>query len=99
MWSVPQVGISRADRFFTDPTHVILATGNDFADGLIASPLAYALHSPILMCASNKTSQAMTYVQNHPVSRAYIMGSRDHISDAGARKILLIDDSVEITEQ
>ena len=87
-----------AERFFANPTHVILATGNDYVDGLIASPLAYALHSPILMCASNKTFQAMTYVQDHPVSKAYIMGSRDRISDESARKILLIDDSVEITE-
>ncbi len=89
-----------AEKFFSSPECVTLATGNDFADGLIASPLAYALKSPLLMVASNKTGQAKTYVQNHPsITKAYIVGSKDLISDEAARKILLLDESTMILER
>ena len=88
-----------ASRFFSNPDCIVLATGNDFADGLIASPLAYALHSPLLLCASNKTSWAKNYVSDKNVSKAYIIGSKEYVSDAAVRKILLIGNSVVITER
>ncbi len=89
-----------AEKFFASPEYATLATGNDFADGLIASPLAYALKSPLLMVASNKTGQAKTYVQNHPsITKAYIVGSKDNVSDEAARKILLLEESTVILER
>ncbi len=87
-----------AQKFFTNPKYVTLATGNDFADGLIASPLAYALKSPLIMCSTEKTYQAKLYVQAHPVSKAYIVGSTENISDEAARKILLLEDGVPIVD-
>ena len=88
-----------AEKFFPETEYVTLATGNDFADGLIASPLAYALKSPLLMVASNKTAEAKTYIEARNVTKAYIIGSKDSISDAAARKILVINDSVVIVER
>ena len=88
-----------ADEFFPEAEYVTLATGADFADGLIASPLAYALHSPLLMVSSNKTTNAKAYVQDKGVTKAYIIGSKDNISDEAARKILLIHQNVVITER
>ncbi len=88
-----------AEKFFPSPDYVTLATGNDFADGLIASPLAYALQSPLLMCASNKTYQAKLYVEAHPVTKAYIVGSKGNISDEAARKILLLEEDAAIVER
>ena len=88
-----------ADKFFPTAEYVTLATGNDYADGLIASPLAYALKSPLLMVASNKISYAKAYVQDKNVTKAYIIGSKDSISDEAARKILCIDESVVILEK
>ena len=88
-----------ADKFFPTAEYVTLATGNDYADGLIASPLAYALKSPLLMVASNKISYAKAYVQDKNVTKAYIIGSKDSISDTAARKILIIDDDVVILER
>ena len=88
-----------ADQFFPEADYVTLATGADYADGLIASPLAYALKSPLLMVASNKTTNAKAYVQDKGVTKAYIIGSKDRISDEAARKILCIDDTVVITER
>ena len=88
-----------AEKFFSHPSHVVLATGSDFADGLIASPLAYALKSPLLMVTSNKTSEAKKYVTAKNVKKAYIIGSRSNISNEAARKILCIDDTVVILER
>ncbi len=88
-----------ADRFFPETEYVTLATGNDFADGLIASPLAYALKSPLLMVANGKTGNAKKYVEAKSVTKAYIVGSKDLISDETARKILLLDETVIILER
>ncbi len=88
-----------ADQFFPSTEYVVLATGNDFADGLIASPLAYALKSPLLMVANGKTGNAKKYVQDKNVTKAYIIGSKDNISDETARKILMIDESTVILER
>ncbi len=88
-----------AEQFFPEAEYVTLATGNDYADGLIASPLAYTLHSPLLMVASNKTSEAKKYVIAKNIGKAYIIGSKDYIDDAGARKILGIDERGVIVEK
>ena len=88
-----------ADAFFPEAQYVTLATGEDYADGLIASSLAYALHSPLLMTLTGKTGQAKGYVEDKHITKAYIIGSREYISDAAARKILMIDETVVITER
>ena len=88
-----------ADQFFPEAEYVTLAIGADYADGLIASPLAYALKSPLLMVSSNKTTNAKAYVQDKGVTKAYIIGSQSSISDAAVRKIMGIDETVVIMEK
>ncbi len=88
-----------AEEFFDSSEYVTLAYGEGFQDGLIASPLAYALRSPLFLVSSTKTYQAKIYVNNTHPDKAYIVGSKDFISDEAARKILMIDESAVITER
>ncbi len=88
-----------ADQFFSSPDYVVLAYGEDFADGLIASPLAYALHSPLLMAKTGKTGEARKYVAAKNISKAYIIGSKSYIDDATVRKIMQVDENAMIVER
>ena len=88
-----------AEKFFPKTSAVVMATGTDFADGLIAAPLAKALKAPVLMVSSDKVSNAKAYVQNNSVTKAYVVGSKDYVSDAAVKKILMMSDSATITER
>ena len=77
-----------AAKFLPYASKVVLATGSDFRDGLIASPLAYALHGPLLLASSDKTYQARLYIQDRSITSAYVVGTSSGISDEGVRKIL-----------
>ena len=87
-----------AQKFRTSANNIVISYGLDFKDGLIASPLAYALNAPLVLASSNKTYQAKLYVQKQNLSSAYVVGPAEWISDEAIGKIF-DNYSVVITEQ
>ena len=76
-----------AQKFFSDPGLIVLATGEDFREGLIASPLAYMTGAPLILVTSNKTYQAKLYATAHEMYYGYVVGSASQISDEAVAKI------------
>lgn len=66
---------------FTQSDWAILATGENFADALVASSVAGALNAPIILTKSNKLSdQANKQIERLGVKYIYIMGGESAVS-------------------
>lgn len=66
---------------FTSSEWAVLATGENFADALVASSVAGALDAPIILTKTNKLSdQASNQLESLGVKYVYIMGGESAVS-------------------
>ena len=75
-----------AQQIYSDKvSNVVIATGNDFPDGLSGSTLAQQLNAPILLTGENSTDSTATidYVKNHLDTNGtiYLLGGTGAVSD------------------
>ena len=59
----------------------VLATSLDYADGLLAAPLAQALHAPLILSCDSYSTAAVAYCQRHDVSHILTVGTTTRISN------------------
>ncbi|NLI90837.1 MAG: cell wall-binding repeat-containing protein [Peptococcaceae bacterium] len=70
-----------------DSNEVAVTTGNDYADALSIGPLAAEKQIPIILVPrDNITSSIENYISSKPITKAYIIGDQDIISDNVADK-------------
>ena len=68
---------------------VVLARGDQFADALAGTPLAYHLNAPILLTAPNGLSSAVrTEIQRLGAQQVYILGGSAAIGESVAEELL-----------
>ena len=72
-----ETAVKAAQLFFGYyPREVIVAYGDNFADGLSAAPLAQAKKCPILLSNSKNIAQSYNYEENAVIQRATVMGGK-----------------------
>ena len=75
-----QTSVEIAQAEYEEVDNVIIARGDDFADGLAASFLAGALEAPILLTRQNVLPQVIEEaIEDLGASKAYIMGGEGAI--------------------
>lgn len=77
-----------ARTFFSNPSVVVLAYGENFPDGLCGGPLANSMGGPLILAAKGKTKAANAYTDSVGIFTGEILGGPTLIDDAGARAIL-----------
>lgn len=77
-----------AREFFTGPSAVVLAYGENFPDGLCGGPLAIAENTPLILTLEKRKEYAKDYCSEYEVSKATLLGGTILISDDTARDIL-----------
>ncbi len=71
-----------ARRFFAEPAAVVIASGLNFPDALVASSLGGALKAPVLLVTkSNIPAESASYIQSVRPDKVYIIGGTGVISD------------------
>lgn len=70
-----------AERFFENPSAVVLAGATNFPDGLCGGPLAGILHAPLILTSTGSEAKAEAYAAEHGISRGVILGGTAMISD------------------
>lgn len=72
-----ETAVKTAQMFFGYyPKEVVVAYGDNFADGLSAAPLAQAKKCPILLSNSKNIAQSYNYEENARIQRATVMGGK-----------------------
>lgn len=79
-----------AEKFFDDPLGMVMAYGRNFPDGLSGGPIAYAIHSPLLL--TEDASGSMTFARSAAdmlgTYKGVVLGGPGLISDKTAYRIL-----------
>lgn len=77
-----------ADKFFHDGSvTAVIASGDDFPDGLTGGPLAMSLSSPLLLVNERNTASAAEYVSDHALGVITIVGGTGAVSGDAANAI------------
>lgn len=66
-----------AEKFFPDSKKVIIVTGQNYPDGIIASTLTEA---PILLADEGSHTQAQSYCKNKKPTKAFVIGGEGALS-------------------
>ncbi|MBQ1509034.1 MAG: cell wall-binding repeat-containing protein, partial [Erysipelotrichaceae bacterium] len=78
-----------AKYFYSDAHEIVLATGQDFPDGLSGGPLGNVRFAPILLVnPSGKNNFARVFADLKGISHAYILGGEAAVSTLHAEDIL-----------
>lgn len=77
-----------ADKFFAGGSDtIVIASGDDFPDGLTGGPLAMSLSSPLFLVNDRNTSSAAEYVADHALGVITIVGGTGAVSGDAANAI------------
>ena len=78
-----------AKEFFPgDHENIILASGNDFPDGLVGGPLGVMVEGPLLLINDRNTGNAADYVEDSDAYRCLALGGTSLISETAVRNIM-----------
>ena len=71
-----------ADKFFPDgSSSIVIASGDDFPDGLTGGPLAMAKSAPLFLVNSGNTGNAKAYVANNKAGLINVVGGTGVVPD------------------
>lgn len=72
---------------FSDASQIAVTTGEDFADALSIAPIAAIKNMPIILVPKNSIADdALGLIKQHKLSKTYIIGNTDQISDHVAQQ-------------
>ena len=82
-----ETGLAVAEEFFGKAKTVVVASGNDFPDGLTGGVLANAMDAPLLLVNQYNTSEAADFVDDNSVRTVVAIGGTSAISNATLNKV------------
>ena len=82
-----ETGLAVAEEFFGRAKTVVLASGNDFPDGLTGGVLANAMNAPLMLVNQYNTSEAADFVDDNNVKTVVAIGGTTAISNATLNKV------------
>lgn len=82
-----ETGLAVAEEFFGKAKTVVVASGNDFPDGLTGGVLANAMDAPLLLVNQYNTADAADFVDDNNVKTVVAIGGTTAISNATLNKV------------
>lgn len=83
-----ETSILVAEAFFDGSDEAVLAYAKNFPDGLCGGPLAMSKNAPLILTATGKELNAVTYTKNNSISAGVVLGGAGLISDEAVLEIL-----------
>lgn len=85
-----------AETFFKQPKSAVFAYAKNFPDGLCGGSLAAAKNCPLILTASGKEADALTYTGKYQIREGTILGGSSLINDSTAVKLFRLDNKDQI---
>ena len=85
-----EMSVKVANKYFSRPKSVVVATGANFADALTGGPLALKMNGPLLLVGEKESEYkyAKNYVKTSGVTGGVVLGGTKAVSDATSRQIM-----------
>ena len=91
-----ETSVKIAEGFFGYPDRVVLAYSDDFPDGLCGGPAASLLHGPVILCKSERYSEANKYIKDQGIVHGAVLGGAARLTDEAVRDIFGLDDEYQL---
>ncbi|MBR6976972.1 MAG: cell wall-binding repeat-containing protein, partial [Lachnospiraceae bacterium] len=85
-----------AERYFPDARSVLLATAENYPDGLCAGVLGTVRKAPLILCTNEKTKTAVSFCAERDIHSGIVFGGTAVLSDETVRTILDLSEDVEV---
>ncbi len=72
-----ETSVMIAEKFFTSPSSVVLASSSVFADGLCGGPLALKKGAPLILTKTGSEAAAKAYAQSHGIHEGLVLGGNN----------------------
>ena len=82
-----ETGLAVAEEFFLNAKTVVVASGDDFPDGLTGGVLANAMDAPMMLINQYNTTEAADFVDDNNVKTVVAIGGTTAISNATLNKV------------
>lgn len=82
-----ETSVKIAEVFFTDADCAVLAYAKNFPDGLCGGPLAFAMNAPLILTASGKETDAISFAEEVGIYSGIVLGGEGLISENSAKLI------------
>ena len=82
-----ETGLAVAEEFFDNARTVVIASGDDFPDGLTGGVLANAMNAPLMLVNQYNTDVAADYVDDNSVRTVIAIGGTTVIPDVTLNKV------------
>ena len=79
-----------AEKYFKSAKAAVLASGENFPDGLSGAPLAMLCQAPLLLVSNAAYEPAQQFAQQQNIKKTIILGGPTLISDKTAEKITTV---------
>lgn len=78
-----------AEKFFSGTRkEIVIASGNDFPDGLVGGPLGTVTGGPLILVNEHNTALASDYADRSGAEKCFILGGESVISNLTVKKIM-----------
>ena len=83
-----ETSVMIAETFFDRPSHVVLAYGNNFPDGLCGGILSMGKNAPMILTRTGKEAPAKSYAEKNGIHKGTVLGGDSLVSNATVGNIL-----------
>ena len=90
-----ETSVKIAKEFFSNPSGVALAVGNNYPDGLCGGPLACRLNTPLLLVKSGKDAAAAAYASSNGLTTGVCFGGDNVLPTAVVKNVVGSKSSIE----
>ncbi len=94
-----ETSAATAEVFFGKVDTALIASGQNFPDGLCGGPLAAALGAPLILTAEGKTEKAAAYVKENGITTGYILGGEGAVKNSTAVEVFSLKSADEIVKK
>ena len=88
-----------AQRYFSDPDTMILASAANYPDGLCGGVLAWSMDAPLLLTMTGQGSAAAAYVKENGIRWGVVLGGHGAVTNIGAKSAFGLASGVSIPER
>ena len=93
-----ETSVALAEEFFGDVDWTVVASGNNFPDGLCGGPLAVCMNVPLVLVKEEKTEEAADYIEEKGIKSGYVLGGTSALSDKTIVEVFKLDSADIIKE-
>ena len=82
-----ETSVMIAEKFFDDPSSMVLTFSHNFPDGLCGGPLAVKMNAPLILTRTGEEAEAKNYANANNIHKGSVLGGESLINKTTAQNV------------